>query len=79
MLNNIIYQLTPLTTNSFIDIGGVSRLKAYTVAQAESLSAETVAGSLIYVSNGYGGLPTIAFSNSTNWLNIRNFSVIASS
>jgi hypothetical protein len=41
------------------------RLDTYTVATVPSAAAFT--GGLIYVSNGNGGLPTLAFSDGTNW------------
>ena len=42
-------------------------LPSYTVTEAEALAEETVAGTLIYVSNEVGG-GTLAFSNGTNFL-----------
>ncbi len=52
-------------------LGGIKRLSAvllkeYTVATAPS-AAQLKTG-IIYVSNGAGGNPIIAFSNGTNWL-----------
>ena len=43
------------------------KLPVYTVAEAEALPEETVAGSMIYVSNGLAGAPTLAISDGTNW------------
>ena len=44
------------------------QLPVYTVAEAEALAEETVAGCKIYVSNGNAGGPTLAISNGTNWM-----------
>ena len=44
------------------------QLPVYTVAEAEALAEETVAGCKIYVSDGNAGGPTLAISNGTNWM-----------
>jgi hypothetical protein len=54
----------PVTsTNGFI---GDIKVPTYTVLTAPSASAAG-AGTLIYVSNGAGGNPILAFSDGTNW------------
>ena len=54
----------PVTsTNGFI---GDIKVPTYTVVTAPSASAAG-AGTLIYVSNGAGGNPILAFSDGTNW------------
>lgn len=54
----------PVTsTNGFV---GDIRVPTYTVLTAPSASAAG-AGTLIYVSNGAGGNPILAFSDGTNW------------
>jgi len=54
----------PVTsTNGFI---GDIKVPTYTVLTAPSASAAG-AGTLIYVSNGAGGQPILAFSDGTNW------------
>ncbi len=54
----------PVTsTNGFV---GDIRVPTYTVLTAPSASAAG-AGTLIYVSNGAGGQPILAFSDGTNW------------
>lgn len=53
--------------NGFIgDVVGAVTLPTFTVANAPS--AAGLAGTLIYVSNGAAGQPTLAFSDGTNWL-----------
>lgn len=42
-------------------------LPSYTVTQANALPEKTVAGSMIYVTNGLAGQPTLAISDGTNW------------
>lgn len=44
------------------------QLPSYTVAEAEALAEETVAGCMIYCSNGHAGAPTLAISNGTNFM-----------
>jgi len=54
----------PVTsTNGFV---GDIKVPTYTVLTAPSASAAG-AGTLIYVSNGAGGNPILAFSDGTNW------------
>ena len=54
----------PVTsTNGFV---GDIKVPTYTVLTAPSASAAG-AGTLIYVSNGAGGQPILAFSDGTNW------------
>lgn len=54
----------PVTsTNGFV---GDIKVPTYTVVTAPSASAAG-AGTLIYVSNGAGGQPILAFSDGTNW------------
>ena len=51
-----------ISTNGFV---GLSTVPTYTVAGAPS--AASIAGTLIYVSNGAAGSPILAFSDGTNW------------
>ena len=44
------------------------QLPVYTVAEAEALAEETVAGCKIYVSDGNAGGATLAISNGTSWM-----------
>lgn len=44
---------------------GAIQLPTYTVANAPS--AESLAGTVIYVSNGAAGSPIVAFSDGTDW------------
>ena len=54
----------PVTsTNGFV---GDIKVPTYTVLTAPSASTAG-AGTLIYVSNGAGGNPILAFSDGTNW------------
>ena len=48
------------------DVVGLVQVPTYTVAGAPS--AASIAGSVIYVSNGAGGNPILAFSDGTDWL-----------
>jgi hypothetical protein len=59
----------PVTSqNGFVgDVVGAAKLPTYTVASAPSASAAG-AGTIIYVSNGNAGAPTVAVSNGTNWI-----------
>mgnify|MGYP000341794989 FL=1 len=50
-------------TNGFV---GTIKVTTYTVASAPS-AATAGAGSLVFVSNGAGGNPILAFSDGTNW------------
>ena len=47
------------------DVVGLVQVPTYTVATAPS--AASIAGSLIYVSDGAAGSPILAFSDGTNW------------
>ena len=51
------------------------RLDTHTVATVPLASAFT--GSMIYVSNGAAGAPTLAFSNGTNWLRVDTLAAIS--
>jgi hypothetical protein len=55
-----------LTGSVIGDVLGAIKLPTYTVANAPS-AATAGAGTLIYVSNGAGGSPILAFSDGTNW------------
>ena len=57
----------PVTsTNGFVGtITGAATLPTYTVASAPSAAGQT--GTIIYVSNGLAGAPTVAVSDGTNW------------
>lgn len=55
--------------------GGFISPQPYTVATAPSATAYP--GSMIYVSNGASGSPTIAFSNGTSWLRLTSGAVIS--
>lgn len=67
----------PVTsTNGFIgSITGAAQLPEYTVAGAPS--AVGLAGTIIYVNNGRGGLPTVAVSNGTNWISSAGTTIAA--
>jgi hypothetical protein len=47
-------------------VTGTITLPTFTVASAPSAAGLT--GTLIYVSNGRAGLPTVAVSDGTNWI-----------
>ncbi len=47
------------------DVVGLVQVPTYTVATAPS--AASIAGSLIYVSDGAAGAAILAFSNGTDW------------
>lgn len=59
----------PVTSNNgFVgDIVGAVRLPTFAVATAPSAAAAG-AGTVIYVTNGLAGDPTLAVSNGTNWI-----------
>jgi hypothetical protein len=64
----------PVTsTNGFI---GDIKLPTYTVAGAPSASAAG-AGTVIYVSNGLAGAPTVAVSNGTDWISAAGTAIAA--
>ena len=62
----------PVTsTNGFVggvtgDVVGAIQVPTYAVATAPS--AASIAGTLIYVSDGAAGSPILAFSDGTDWL-----------
>ena len=62
----------PVTsTNGFVgsvtgDVVGAIQVPTYDVATAPS--AASIAGTLIYVSDGAAGAPILAFSDGTDWL-----------
>lgn len=58
------------------DVTGLVKVPTYTVASAPSAAA-VGAGTIIYVSNGAGGLPILAFSDGTNFLRSDTRAVIA--
>lgn len=57
------------------DVTGSITLPAYTVATAPSAAGLT--GTLIYVSNGLAGAPTVAVSNGTNWISAAGTTIAA--
>ena len=59
------------------NVVGAIRVPTYTVATAPS--AASIAGTVIYVSNGAAGSPVLAFSNGTNWLRVDTLGVISAS
>jgi hypothetical protein len=59
-----------ISTNGFVgdvtgDVVGLVQVPTYAVATAPS--AASIAGSLIYVSDGAAGAAILAFSNGTDW------------
>jgi hypothetical protein len=62
----------PVTsTNGFVgdvtgDVIGAIKVPTYTVATAPS--AASIAGTVVYVSDGAAGSPILAFSDGTDWL-----------
>ena len=70
----------PVTSrNGFVgtvtgNVTGTAKLPAYTVA---TLPAVAAAGTVIYVSNGLAGAPTVAVSNGTNWISAAGTAVAA--
>jgi len=64
------------STNGFEgSLTGAVRVPTYTVAGAPS--AASIAGTVIYVSNGAAGQPVLAFSNGTNWLRVDTLATIS--
>ena len=59
------------------DVVGLVQVPTYTVATAPS--AASIAGSLIYVSDGAAGNPILAFSNGTDWKRSDTGATIAAS
>lgn len=65
-----------VSTNGFSgDVTGAIKVPTYTVAGAPS--AASLAGTVIYVSNGAAGSPVLAFSNGTNWLRVDTLATIS--
>lgn len=65
-----------VSTNGFSgDVTGAIKVPTYTVAGAPS--AASLAGTVIYVSNGAAGAPVLAFSNGTNWLRVDTLATIS--
>ena len=63
----------PVTsTNGFI---GDIKLPTFTVATAPSATGLT--GTLIYVSNGLAGAPTVAVSDGTDWISAAGTAIAA--
>ena len=59
-----------VSNNGFVgdftgDVVGLAQAPTYTVATAPS--AASIAGSLIYVTDGAAGSPILAFSDGTDW------------
>jgi len=59
-----------VSNNGFVgdftgDVVGLVQVPTYTVATAPS--AASIAGSLIYVTDGAAGSPILAFSDGTDW------------
>lgn len=62
--------------NGFIGaLTGAVQLPAYTVATAPAAAGLT--GTIIYVSNGLAGAPTVAVSNGTNWISAAGTTISA--
>lgn len=66
----------PVTSrNGFVGaLTGSPKLPTYTVATVPAIAA---AGTMIYVSNGLAGAPTVAVSNGTNWISAAGTAVAA--
>lgn len=65
-----------LSDNGFVgDVTGAIQVPTYTVASAPA--ATSLAGTMIYVSNGAAGSPVIAFSDGTNWKRCDTLATIA--
>lgn len=63
--------------NGFIgDVTGAVKLPTFTVATAPSAAAAG-AGTVIYVSDGLAGAPTVAVSNGTNWISAAGTTISA--
>lgn len=67
----------PVTsTNGFIgSITGAAKLPTYTVASAPAATGLT--GTVIYVSDGRAGSPTVAVSDGTNWISSAGITIAA--
>lgn len=68
-------QIGVIGTRAFVDLPFT--LPSYTTAQAEALPEETVAGAMIYVTDGDAGNPTLAVSNGTNWIAVHTNATIS--
>lgn len=71
-----------VSTNGFTgditgDVVGLVQVPTYTVATAPS--AASIAGSLVYVSDGAAGSPILAFSDGTDWKRSDTGATIAAS
>jgi hypothetical protein len=65
-----------VTGNVTGDLTGAAKLPTYTVATAPS--AETAgAGTIIYVSDGLAGAPTVAVSDGTDWISAAGTAIAA--
>jgi hypothetical protein len=58
------------------DVTGTITLPAFTVATAPAATGLT--GTIIYVSNGRAGLPTVAVSDGTNWISSAGITIATS-
>lgn len=54
---------------------GAITVPTFTVATAPS--AASLAGTVVYVSNGAAGSPVLAFSDGTNWLRVDTLAAIS--
>ena len=66
----------PVKSNNGFEgnVTGSAILPTYTVATVPAVAA---AGTLIYVSDGLAGAPTVAVSNGTNWISAAGTAVAA--
>ena len=69
-----------VSTNGFTgdltgDVTGTVTLPAYTVATAPA--ATSLTGTLIYVSDGLAGAPTVAVSDGTDWISAAGTAIAA--
>tara|TARA_R110000822_G_scaffold137632_1_gene275184 strand:- start:328 stop:561 length:234 start_codon:yes stop_codon:yes gene_type:complete len=65
-MSNTTFSGPVTSTNGFVGATtGLVTVPTYTVAGAPS--AASIAGAVIYVSNGAAGSPILAFSNGTDW------------
>jgi len=65
------------SANGFVgDITGAAKLPTYTVATAPS-AVTAGAGTIIYVSNGLAGAPTVAVSDGTDWISAAGTAIAA--
>lgn len=59
------------------DLTGAAKLPTFTVATAPS-AVTAGAGTIVYVSNGRAGLPTVAVSDGTDWIGSAGTAIAAS-